>query len=190
MCKVNVEVKQIKLESVYRDAYIDRYRRLGYSVASESESEEDGKTYCAINLQRDRDDPAYEKLAEIEAEVDELCRKARAASDAPDEQKTRRKRKLAAMFVAGVAVMVAGMALVVGGLFAADLALALSGWGCAVAGAVLMIVWSCLRESWRLRRVDLADDAAHPGFGIDVYSRKVEECLKRADVERAAALSR
>ena len=84
---MNVEVKQIKLESVYKDAYIDRYRRLGYSVASESESEEDGKTYCAINLQRDRDDPAYEKLAEIEAEVDELCRKARAASDAPDEQK-------------------------------------------------------------------------------------------------------
>ena len=42
-------------------------------------------------------------------------------------------------------------------------------------GAVLTVVWSCLREKWRMRKVDIADDAEHPGFGVDIYSRKVEE---------------
>ena len=70
---MNAEMKQIKLESVYKDAYIDRYRRLGYTVAGISETEEDGKTYSVINFERDKDLPSYEKLSELEAEVDELC---------------------------------------------------------------------------------------------------------------------
>ena len=187
---VNTETKQIKLESVYKDAYIDRYFRLGYTVSSVSESEEGGKMYSTINFERDKDDPSYAKLAELEAEVDELCSEARAAAGAPDGEKKKRKIKLAAILIAGIAAMAAGVALVVAGLFAPNLALSLAGWGCAVAGAVLVVVWSCLRESWRLRRIDILDDAANPGFGVDVYSKKVEECLKQADEVRAAALSR
>lgn len=185
---MNAEMKQIRLESVYKDAYIDRYRRLGYTVVSVSETEEDGKAYSVINFQRDKDDPSYARLSELEAEVDELCEKARAAADAPDDKKKKRKTILLVIFAAGLALMVAGIALVVAGLLIPNLGLALGGWGCAVAGAVLVIVWSCLRESWRLRRIDVLDDAAHPGFGVDVYSRKVEECLKQADEVREGAL--
>ena len=187
---MNAEMKQIKLESVYKDAYIDRYRRLGYTVAGISETEEDGKTYSVINFERDKDLPSYEKLSELEAEVDELCEKARAAAGAPDEQKKRRKIILFSLFIAGLGLMAAGIGMVVGGLLLPNLGLALGGWGCAVAGAALVIVWSCLREKWRMRRIDIADDAAHPGFGVDMYSRKVEECLKEADAARAEALSR
>lgn len=185
---MNAEIKQVKLESVYKDAYTERYRRLGYTVASVTETVENGKPYSVINFQRDRDDPSYEKLSELEAEVDELCEKARAAADAPDEQKKKRKKILAALLAAGLVIMVAGIALVAAGLLVPNLGIALGGWACAVAGAVLVIVWSCLRESWRLRKIDEMDDATHPGFGVDVYSRKVEECLKQADEVREGAL--
>lgn len=186
---MNMEMKQIKLESVYKDAYIDRYRRLGYTVASVSERTEDGKTWAVINFERDMDDPSHEKLAELEAEVDELCEMARAAAGAPDDEKKKRKRTLFIMFITGIAAMAAGLVLVLSGLFAPSLGTALGGWCCVVAGAVLTIVWSCLREKWRLRKIDIIDDVAHPGFGVDEYSRKVEECLKQADAERADALS-
>ena len=185
-----MEMKQIKLESVYKDAYIDRYRRLGYTVASVSESTKDGKTWAVINFERDMDDPSHEKLAKLEAEVDELCEMARAAAGAPDDEKKNRKRTLFVMFITGIAAMAAGLVLVLSGLFAPSLGTALGGWCCVVAGAVLTIVWSCLREKWRLRKIDIIDDVAHPGFGVDEYSRKVEECLKQADAERAAAEKR
>lgn len=183
---MNTEIKQIKIESAFADAYKERYGRLGYTVANTSEVEENGKKYVVINFGRDRDDPAYARLAELEAEIDELCEKARAAAGAPDEQKKRRCGALIAILAVGVVAMAAGAALVVAGLLIADLAISLGGWGCAVAGAVLVIVWSVLRESWRLRKSDILDDAEHPGFGVDMYSRKVEECLKRADEARAS----
>ncbi len=187
---MNTEIKQIKLESVFEDAYTDRYRRLGYTVANISKVEEEGKDYVVINFERDKDDPAHDRLAELETEIDELCEKARAAAGVPDEQKKKRRTISAAIFIVALAVMVAGVALVVTGLLLPDLPMSLGGWACAVAGAVLVIVWSFLRENWRLRKVDILDDAAHPGFGVDIYSRKVEECLKQADEARAGSLSR
>ncbi|MFR1631677.1 MAG: hypothetical protein ACLSU0_00760 [Oscillospiraceae bacterium] len=187
---MNAEMKQIKLESVFKDAYIDRYRRLGYEVTNQTELEENGKKYTVIQFSRDRDNPTYARLAELEAEVDSLCAKAKEAAGAPDSQRAKRKIILLALFIAGLVLMAGGIGMVIGGLFAPNLVLSLTGWGVAVVGAVLMVVWSCLRESWRMRRIDVRDDAEHPGFGIDVYSRKVEECLRLADEARASAGTR
>ena len=178
---MNSDMKQLKLESVYKDAYIDRYRRLGYTLVSDTESVEDGVSYSVLMFRRDTDIPGYAKYAELEAEVDELCRKAREAAGAPDETKHQRKIILFALLIAGFVLMAAGIALVISGLLISNLYVALGGWAGAVAGAVLIVVWSCLREKWRMRRIDIADDAAHPGFGVDVYSRKIEDCLKEAD---------
>lgn len=80
---MNAEMKQIKLESVFKDAYIDRYRRLGYEVTNQTELEENGKKYTVIQFSRDRDNPTYARLAELEAEVDSLCAKAKEAAGAP-----------------------------------------------------------------------------------------------------------
>ena len=62
---MNAEMKQIKLESVFKDAYIDRYRRLGYEVTNQTELEENGKKYTVIQFSRDRDNPTYARLAEL-----------------------------------------------------------------------------------------------------------------------------
>jgi hypothetical protein len=174
-------MKQLKLESVYKDAYIDRYRRLGYTVVSVTESEDNGVKYSLITLRRDENIPSYGRLVELEAEVDSLCEQAKKAGDAPDEVKTKRKKALFALFVSGISVMAAGIILVVCGILIPELFLAIGGWSAAVVGAVLTVVWSFLREKWRMRKVDIADDAEHPGFGVDIYSRKVEECLKEAE---------
>lgn len=187
---MNAEMKQIKLESVFKDAYIDRYRRLGYEVVSQTALEENGKKYTVIQFRRDRDDPSYPRLAELEAEVDSLCAKAKQAAGAPDSQRAKRKIVLLVLFIVGIVLMAGGVGMVIGGLLAPNLTLSLIGWALAVVGAVLMVVWSCLRESWRMRRIDVRDDAEHPGFGIDIYSRKVEECLKLADEARASAGTR
>ena len=85
-------MKQLKLESVYKDAYIDRYRRLGYTVVSVTESEDNGVKYSLITLRRDENIPSYGRLVELEAEVDSLCEQAKKAGDAPDEVKTKRKK--------------------------------------------------------------------------------------------------
>ena len=180
-------MKQLKLESVYKDAYIDRYRRLGYTVVSVTESEEKGVKYSVIKLRRDENIPSYARLAELEAEVDRLCEQAKKASGAPDEVKAKRKKVLLALLICGIAVMVAGVTLVVCGLLLPELFLAIGGWAAAGIGAMLAVVWSCLREKWRMRKVDLADDAEHPGFGVDIYSRKVEECLKEAEALTSGA---
>ena len=71
---MNMEMKQIKLESVYKDAYIDRYRRLGYTVASVSVSTADGKHWGGLNFERDIDDPSQVKPTELEAEVAEITK--------------------------------------------------------------------------------------------------------------------
>ena len=183
------EVKKIKLESVYKDAYIDRYRRLGYTVSAISEETDGGKSYANVTFERDRSQPAYKKLAELEEEVDELCIKAREQASAPDEVRAKRRHILLLLLCTGGALIVAGCIMTVSGLLVPVLGLAIGGWLCAVAGAAIVIVWSCLREKWRLRRVDVADDISHPGFGVDMYSKKVEECLKQADELRAQTVS-
>ena len=178
---MNSEIKQLKLESIFKDAYIERYGRLGYDVVSQTESVEDGKNYTVIVFGRDRDMPSYERLAEIEGEVDELCRRAKEEADLPDEVRDRRKIVLYALFIAGVVLMAAGVALVVAGLIESMLYMALGGWAAAVAGAVLVMVWGFLREKWCMRRIDAKDMRVHPGFGCDIYSRKIEERLEEAD---------
>ena len=186
--KVNSDIKQVKLESVFKDAYIDRYRRLGYTLIGDTESTEGGVPYSVLMFSRDRSMPGYDSLVRLEAEVDALCIKAKEASGAPDACRSKRKAVLLSLLCAGFVLMAAGMALVVSGLLVTHLYLAIGGWVGAVAGAALVVVWSCLRERWRMRRIDVADDAAHPGFGADIYSRKIEECLKEA--EKIAAQAR
>lgn len=178
---MNNEIRQIKLETIFKDAYTERYRRLGYAVVSQEEFIEDGVNYTMLVLSRDKDMPSYEKLAELEGEVDELCRRAKVEADVPDEVRDRRRTALLTFFIIGVVFMAAGAALVVAGLIKTMLYLALGGWAAAVAGAVLVMAWSFLREKWCMRRIDLKDMRLHPGFGCDIYSRKIEECLKEAD---------
>ena len=182
------ETKTLKVESIYVSAYTDRYRRLGYEICETVQSEEEGKTYTSITMRRDTDGPAYASLSRLEMEVNELCRMAKEHSGEPDKRVKRRRITLWALLGAGCLFMLLGVALVVAGLLASTLVLALCGWLCAIAGAVLVITWSCLREKWRLRKVDIRDDAENPGFGVDEYSKKVEECLRRAE-EALAAVS-
>ena len=174
-------MKQLKIESVYKDAYLDRYRRLGYTVVSISEHEEHGVKYSVIMLQRDEHMPVSGRLAELEAEVDSLCEQARKVDGIPPEVRKKRRVALLAILICGIIIMGAGVALVVSGLQTSELFLAIGGWVAAVVGAVLTVVWSCLREKWRMRKIDIADDAENPGFGVDIYSKKVEECLKEAE---------
>ena len=87
---MNNELKQIKLESVYKDAYIDRYRRLGYSLEPTSPSRSMARTIRCSVFRRDRSAAQLlARLAEIEREVDELCVKAK------QEQSVRRRNKAA-----------------------------------------------------------------------------------------------
>ncbi len=186
--KVNPEMKTIRLENIYKDAYIDRYRRLGYTVESITEEQEDGRNYSVITFGRDKDDPAYPRLAELETEVDNLCEQARTSTET-NERTSKRRIACYVLLGLGLAFIAVGIGLVIWGLFSQRLIVALASWGGAIVGAALLVAWSCMREKWRLRKVDVADDAEHPGFGIDIYSKKVEECLKLADEERSGAFS-
>ena len=182
------ETKTIKVESIYVPAYTDRYRRLGYEVSETVETEEDGKKVTSITMRRDMDSPAYPSLSRLEREVDELCRMAKEHAGEPSKLINRHRLITWIFFGAGCLLMALGVALVVAGLLTDMLMLALGGWVCAIVGAALVIAWSCLREKWRIRRVDIRDDAENPGFGIDEYSRRVEECLKQAE-EALSAVS-
>lgn len=182
------ESKTIKVESIYVPAYADRYRRLGYEIVGSAESEEDGVKFTTLTMRRDMDGPAYSSLSRLEREVDELCRMAKEQAGRVDRTKKRHSLIAWILFGVGCLLMALGVAFVVAGLLISNLMLAIGGWICAIVGAALVIAWSCLREKWRLRRVDIRDDAKNPGFGADEYSRKVEECLKQAE-EALAAVS-
>ena len=182
------ETKTIKVESIYVSAYTDRYRRLGYEVCDAVQSEEDGKKFTSITIRRDVDSPAYPSLSRLEQEVEELCRMAKEHAGEPDNKIKKHRMTVWILFGAGCLLMAVGVALLVAGLILNEIVLALCGWGCAIAGAALVIAWSCLREKWRLRKVDVRDDAENPGFGIDEYSKKVEECLKQAEEALEAVL--
>ena len=175
------EFKTIKVESILASAYTDRYRRLGYEVCETVQSEEDGKKLTSITMRRDTEAPAYASLSRLEAEVDELCREAKEHAGEPDKGVTNCRLAVWILFGAGCLFMALGIALVVTGLLVSSLAVALGGWGGAIVGAALVIAWSWLRERWHLRKSDICNNAENPGFGVDVYSKKVEECLRRAD---------
>lgn len=178
---MNNEIKQFKLESVYKDAYIDRYRRLGYTLVSDTSNEENGVQYSVIVLQRDVTNPAHERLAELEDEVDELCVKAGKAAAETDSSKLRRRAALYALFSFGLVLLCVGLMLVAIGLTNGELYVAFAGWAGAFVGTVMVALSAFLRERWRMRRIDVADDEKHPGFGVDAYSGEVEKCLKEAE---------
>ena len=165
---MNNELKQIKLESVYKDAYTDRYRRLGYTLVSDVSVVERGEDYSLLVFQRDRAQPNYARLAEIEREV--------------DGTRLHRRAALGALMSFGLILMCIGLVLTVTGLVYSELYAAFAGWAGVFAGAVLMIIFALLREKWRMRAVDRRDDAEHPGFGIDRYSKEVENKLKEAEL--------
>ncbi len=182
------ETKTIKVESIHVPAYTDRYRRLGYEVCDSVQTEEDGRDFTTLTIRRDMESPAYPSLSRLEQEVDELCRMAKEHAGEPDSSIIKHRLTVWIIFGAGCLFMAVGIALVVAGLILNNVVLALCGWACVIAGAALVIAWSCLREKWRLRKVDIRDDAENPGFGIDEYSKKVEECLKQAEEALATVL--
>lgn len=179
---MNNELKQIKLESVYKDAYIDRYRRLGYSLVSDISVAEHGEDYSLLVFRRDRSQPNYARLAEIEKEVDELCVKAKQEQSVVDGTRLHRRAALGSLMAFGLILMCIGVVLTVTGLVYSELYAAFAGWAGVFAGAVLIIIFALLREKWRMRAVDRRDDAEHPGFGIDRYSKEVENKLKEAEL--------
>lgn len=182
------ETKTIKVERIYVPAYTDRYRRLGYEVCDSVQSKEDGRDFIILTLRRNTESLAYPSLSRLEREVDELCRMAKHHACDADESVKKHRLTLWILFGVGCLFMALGVTLVVSGLILNNLITALCGWGCVIVGAVLVITWSCLREKWRLRKVDIRDDAENPGFGIDEYSKKVEECLRQAEEALAALL--
>ncbi|MCD7729421.1 MAG: hypothetical protein LUI60_05860 [Clostridia bacterium] len=178
------DYKQLKLEKKYKDAYIDRYRRLGYSETECSFVKEEGKIFAVVTLRRDKNQTEYQKLCEIEGQIEELLHSV--VKEEPDEnKKDKRKLTLSVLFWAGLGLVIAGVIVLICGFMLSILGLALGGWGVVILGAVALIVWSFLRESWRMRKSDKAEDAANPGFGTDEVSRQVEEKLCAADKLRA-----
>ena len=179
---MNNELKQIKLESVYKDAYIDRYRRLGYSLVSDISVVERGEDYSLLVFQRDMSQPNYARLAEIEKEVGDLCAKAKREQSVVDGTRLHRRAALGSLMSFGLILMCIGLVLTVTGLVYSELYAAFAGWAGVFAGAVLIIIFALLREKWRMRAVDRRDEAEHPGFGIDRYSKEVENKLKEAEL--------
>ena len=175
------ETKTIKVESGYVAAYTDRYRRLGYDIFDTVKSEEDGKKFTVMVMRRDTESSAYPLLLQLEQEVEELCRAAMEHAGEPDKSFKRYRLAAWILFGAGCLIMALGIALTVSGLLINILVLALGGWACVIAGAALIVAWSFLREKWRLRKSDARVDAENPGFGTDEYSKRVEECLKKAE---------
>ena len=132
---MNNELKQIKLESVYKDAYTDRYRRLGYSLVSDISVVERGEDYSLLVFQRDRSQPNYARLAEIEKEVDDLCVKAKREQSVVDGTRLHRRAALGALMSFGIILMCIGLVLTVTGLVYSELYAAFAGWAGVFAGA-------------------------------------------------------
>ncbi|MCD8309424.1 MAG: hypothetical protein LUD19_06180 [Clostridia bacterium] len=180
------EVKQLRTENVYKEAYIDRYRRLGYSETAREIQVENGKKYAVITLQRDKTSPEYGKLSALEGEIMDLV-SVKEGEEKPVPQKKAGGRKIAlrVIFCAGVVLAALGVALLIAGMLINLMIVALAGWAVAIIGAACLIVWSFLRESWRMRKKDIKDEADNPGFGDDEISRQVEDKLCAADKVRA-----
>lgn len=178
---MNNEIKQFKLESVYKDAYIDRYRRLGYTVVSDTPNYENGVMYSVLVLQRSRQLLAYDRLNELEREIDELSLKAGREQNRPCNTTYRRRAVTAALIAFGILALLLGALLVVLGIVYHELYIAFGGWGAVFVGAMLIIICSFLRVKWRMRAIDRYDDAQHPGFGADQYSAAIELRLREAD---------
>ncbi len=174
------DFRRIKVEDKFKNAYIDRYRRLGYREASRSTEKTGGKNYAVVLMQRDRKQPEYEKLCRIERQIGELL-ETPVSEDHKDGKRSKQKLILRIMLCAGLALCAAGLVMLICGFLFNIMALALTGWGVVIVGAIDFIVWSFLRESWRLRKIDIADDKEYPGFGLDDISKKVEEKLCAAD---------
>ncbi|MCD8371962.1 MAG: DUF3040 domain-containing protein [Clostridia bacterium] len=177
------DFKQIRVEDKFIEAYVDRYMRLGYREAGRSEEKADGKNYAEVIMQRDRSQPNYSRLCEIEKEIGEII-SGISAGDVKDGKKNRLRIILRIMFFAGIAVGVAGIVMLICGFLNNLMAIALGGWAVVIFGAAAIIVWSFLRENWRLRKIDEEDDREHPGFGVDEASKRVEEKLREADILR------
>ncbi len=175
------EIKQLKTESVYKDAYADRYRRLGYVVVSDEIFVEHGTEYCLLVLRRDIQQPCHGRLAELERRVDGLGRLAAGLQASGGEKHRGRKVATGVLAACGALLMLAGVLLVAAGFAELGLYAAFAGWAAAFTGALLAVVCSFLREKWRMRAVDIEDDKKHPGFGTDRYSLEIENCLKEAE---------